>query len=116
MPDNYDYASYRITRDTKHACVRMLSLELAGYDVSITYNESLKSAYVSVRSNRSVFSPKIDRMKDGSFSICYDYAVVFEDNREEFEREYRRAADFCDNAGPAIDTIIAGLVDGKDLI
>lgn len=106
---------YKLKQDTRYGCVRTARVELAGFDISILYNESLKHAGVSIERRQSPFAPTIMRMPDSSFSLCYEHAVIFDANREEFEREYRRAIDFCNGAKAEIDGIVAKLDAGEDL-
>lgn len=96
--------------------IRIVVLEKDDFIVTITYNRNFKNAYVKINAKNSIFMPSVTRDTCG-YTLTYDTMIIFPENRKEFENNYQKCINFCNDINDDVEKIITMLKeDRKELL
>lgn len=97
--------AYNVIYDKTVDAIRTIGIELDIYTLSITYNKKLDKIHMNFQT-KEFLMPELQYLNN-EFILVYNKLIIYQNDHEEFEANYKRCQEFCNNCKELLKNIIA---------
>ena len=87
--------AYKVIYDKTVDAIRTIGIELGVYTLSVTYNRKLDKIHMNFQT-KEFLMPELQYLNN-EFILVYNKLIIFQNDREEFEANYKRCQEFCND-------------------
>ena len=104
---------YVIIYDKIVDAIRVIKIQFDIYTLDISYNVKLDKVHMNLQARKS-FMPDLQYLNN-DFVMIYNKLIIFPDDHDEFETNYKRCREFCDDNEDLLKNIVNKIRKGEHL-